>query len=216
MSQAVPPLHRLLPFHRVLFSSPSSLSSSSSTPAFFSSSGVQMYSRCITLVLWMTERAAILTLRCAEWIGKYRAVEEWSIHPSAFTPVAVRVLTEKRLFLPPKCTLHLQKRTLINFRWITTGECGGARSGGRSEVKKQTKKQRVETQQGGRRQSTGEAYVDEVKKLVLWSCYTCGPTPCLCSAPVWSAHLFLNLIIPRFPTPVNTHRLSAKVHTTDP
>lgn len=112
MSYVVPPLNRLSPFHqRVLFSSPSSLSpSSSSTPSFFCISGVQMYSRCTTHVSRMTKLAAILTPHSAEWIGKYRAVEEWSIHPSAFTPVvAVSVFAERRLFLHRKCTLHSQK-----------------------------------------------------------------------------------------------------------
>lgn len=63
-------------------------------PPFYSSSGVHIYSRCIICVLWMTKLAAILTPQSAEWIGKYRAVEERSIHPSTFTPVAVRVLAE--------------------------------------------------------------------------------------------------------------------------
>lgn len=59
------------------------------------------------------------------------------------------------------------------------GECGGAHSRGRRGVKEETKKQRVETQQGSSRQSTGEAYLGDVGKLVLWSCYACSPTPCL-------------------------------------
>lgn len=147
-----------------------------STSAFSCVSSVRMYSRCITHVSRMTKLAAILTPHSAEWIGKYRAVEEWSIHPSAFT---VSVFAERWLFLLQKCTLHLQ-RMLINLRWITTGGYGGARSGGRSGVKgKKQKKPRVETQQGGSKRSTGEAYLDEVRKLVLWSSYACGPTPCL-------------------------------------
>ncbi|TNN70209.1 hypothetical protein EYF80_019580 [Liparis tanakae] len=46
---SVPPLNRLSAFHRrVLFSSPSSASFSSSTSSsFFGSSGVRMYSRCV-------------------------------------------------------------------------------------------------------------------------------------------------------------------------
>lgn len=64
--------------------------------------GVQMYRRWITHVLRMTKLAAILTPHSAEWIGKYRAVEERSIHPGVY-------LQRDDFFFRQKCTLHLQK-----------------------------------------------------------------------------------------------------------
>ncbi len=73
-------------FHQhVLFSSFSSLSSSSCTP-FLPPSDVQMYSQCISHVLRMTKLAAILAAHSAKWIGKYRALEEWRIHLSVSLP----------------------------------------------------------------------------------------------------------------------------------
>lgn len=127
VSCSVPPLRQRSPFHwHVLFSSPSSVSSASS----FSSSGVQTYSQCLTHVLRMTKLTAILTPHMAEWKGKYRAVEEWGIHPSAFTPIAMCALAERRVFPLPKVHYVLEQRSLINFRWITIGECSEAHSKG--------------------------------------------------------------------------------------
>ena len=56
----------------------------------------------VTHVLRMTRLAAILTPHCAEWIGKYRAVEELEHSSRGFQPVTVSTRAERWLYLLQK------------------------------------------------------------------------------------------------------------------
>lgn len=73
----------------------------------------------------------------------------------------------------------LVKQTCIHFRWITTGEYAGAHSRGGSGTFVSSFTPRLGAQWGGSRQSTQVAYLEEVRKLVLRSCYHWGLPPCL-------------------------------------